>query len=182
MLGRRPGRAARDKGVNRLLLPWPLRVRESDFRPLPGSVDGLFTEPNGFFEFAPSERLDLDLVERMLIAAHDQINQVDGVVLPESAVEEDEIDDLETVLSQHGVIGLVSAAPKRKSSSPARQSSTRPVVRGCISEGGGTFLAKGGIYLTQVAYGCAADRQGLPGLVSGAADVVRRRGCLPRLP
>ena len=27
-----------DKGVNRLLLPWPLRVRESDFRPIEVSV------------------------------------------------------------------------------------------------------------------------------------------------
>src|SRR5262249_13724708 len=51
VLGRRPGRAPRDKGVNRLLLPWPLRVRESDFRPLPDSVNGLSSEPQGFFEF-----------------------------------------------------------------------------------------------------------------------------------
>src|SRR5262249_16867632 len=65
VLGRRPGRAPRDKGVNRLLLPWPLRVRESDFRPVPSSVDGTSSEPNGFFEFAPAERLDPDLVDRM---------------------------------------------------------------------------------------------------------------------
>src|SRR5262245_66106511 len=36
-----------------LMLPWPLRVRESDFRPLDGSVRRLTNEPFGFFEFAP---------------------------------------------------------------------------------------------------------------------------------
>jgi hypothetical protein len=108
VLGRRPGRAPRDKGVNRLLLPWPLRVRESDFRPLPDSVNSLSSEPQGFFEFVPSEQLDLDLVDRMLVAAHDEVNQVDVVVLPESAVHEDEVDGLEAVLSDHGVIGLVT--------------------------------------------------------------------------
>jgi hypothetical protein len=46
----------------------------------------------------------------------------------------------------------------------------------------GSYDWKGGIYLTQVACECAADRQGLPGLLRGAADVVPRRGCLPRLP
>ena len=41
---------------------------------------------------------------------------------------------------------------------------------------------QGGIYLTQVAYERGADRQGLPGLVRGAADVVPRRGCVLGLP
>src|SRR5262249_27348441 len=40
-----------------LLLPWPLRVRESDFRAVEGSVQRLAKEPFGFFEFAPEERL-----------------------------------------------------------------------------------------------------------------------------
>ena len=118
VLGRRPGRAARDKGVNRLLLPWPLRVRESDFRPLPDSVDDLSTEPHGFFEFAPSEGLDLDLVDRMLVAAHDEVDQVNVVVLPESAVAEDEVEALEAVLSDHGVIGLVTGVRQRAQETP----------------------------------------------------------------
>jgi len=35
-------------------------VRESDFRPLDGSVRGQDGERFGLFEFAPSEVLDLD--------------------------------------------------------------------------------------------------------------------------
>jgi len=37
-----------------LLLPWPLRVRESDFHPVEGSVRRLTSEPFGYFEFAPA--------------------------------------------------------------------------------------------------------------------------------
>jgi hypothetical protein len=89
------GTDPRAEYVNLLLLPWPLRVRESDFRPLPGSVQRLERDPFGFFEFAPAEPLDLDLVERVLIAALDEVDDVDVVVMPEAAVDETEIDELE---------------------------------------------------------------------------------------
>ena len=89
-----------------LLLPWPLRVRESDFRAVEGSVQRLAKEPFGFFEFAPEERLDLDLVDRMLLAARDEVGSVDVVLLPESAVEESELDALEALLDRHGVTYL----------------------------------------------------------------------------
>jgi len=48
------GTDPRAEYVNLLLLPWPLRVRESDFRPVEGSVQRLERDPFGFFEFAPS--------------------------------------------------------------------------------------------------------------------------------
>ena len=105
---RRPGTEPYDKGVNYLLLPWPLRVRESDFRPLAGSVRSDLKEPFGFFEFAPSERLDLGLVDRMLLAAKDEVARVNVVVLPESAVDHSEIDGLEALLTHHDVIGLIT--------------------------------------------------------------------------
>jgi hypothetical protein len=41
-------------GANVLLLPWPLRVRERDFRPRPGSVRRTEDEPFGFFTFTPA--------------------------------------------------------------------------------------------------------------------------------
>ncbi|HEX8856562.1 MAG TPA: hypothetical protein VF752_13280 [Thermoleophilaceae bacterium] len=111
--GRRPGAAPYDKGVNYLLLPWPLRVRESDFRPLEGSVHSVAKEPFGFFEFAPSEGLDLDLVDRTLVAAQDEVGLVNVVVLPESALDQSEIDPLEELLDRHGVIGLIAGVRHR---------------------------------------------------------------------
>jgi hypothetical protein len=112
--GRRPGSAPYDRGVNYLLLPWPLRVRESDFRPLEGSVHSVAKEPFGFFEFAPSEGLDLDLVDRTLVAARDEVDAVNVVVLPESALDESEIEPLEALLDRHGVIGLIAGVRRRR--------------------------------------------------------------------
>ena len=48
-----------------LLLPWPLEVNASDFRPVEGSVQRPSKDPFGFFEFAPAQGLDLDLLDRV---------------------------------------------------------------------------------------------------------------------
>jgi hypothetical protein len=96
-----------------LLLPWPLRVRESDFRPVEGSVQRLGKEPFGFFEFAPTEGLDLDLVDRVLVAAHEEADSVDVVILPESAADEGDVDALENLLGRHGVAFLHTGVRQR---------------------------------------------------------------------
>jgi len=98
----------RAERVNYLLLPWPLRIQESDFRPVAGPLKRLANDPFGFFEFTPSERLDLDLADRTLAAARDVGGKVDVVVLPESAVEHSEIDGLEALLARHEVTTLVA--------------------------------------------------------------------------
>src|SRR5215467_3184357 len=100
---RRIGTDPGARHANMLLLPWPLRVRESDFRPLEGSVQRLANEPFGFFEFVPAESLDLDLLDRVLIAAREEVNSVDVVVFPESAIDQEEIRPLEELLHRHGV-------------------------------------------------------------------------------
>lgn len=110
---RRNGTGPRARHANLLLLPWPLRVRESDFRPLDDSVERLGKEPFGFFQFAPSEKLDLDLVSRLIVAARDEVDSVDVVLLPESAVDESEINDLEALLERHGVTGLITGVRQR---------------------------------------------------------------------
>jgi hypothetical protein len=110
---RRPSIEPQPEQTTFLLLPWPLRVRESDFRPIPGSVRSLTKEPFGYFEFAPSERLDLDLVDRTLAAALDEVDHVHTVVLPESAVEESDIDGLEGMLARHRIQGLIAGVRGR---------------------------------------------------------------------
>jgi hypothetical protein len=110
---RRCGTEPGARHANLLLLPWPLRVRESDFRPLKGSVRRLAKEPFGFFEFVPSEMLDLELVDRMIVAARDEVDSVDGVLLPESAVEDSDINGLEALLDRHGVIMLITGVRQR---------------------------------------------------------------------
>jgi len=102
-----------------LLLPWPMRVRESDFRPLEGSVQRLANEPFGFFEFVPAESLDLDLLDRVLIAAREEVNSVDVVVFPESAIDQEEIRPLEELLHRHGV-SFVHAGVRERSREAGR--------------------------------------------------------------
>jgi hypothetical protein len=126
--GRRPRTEPRAQGANILLLPWPLRVRGSDFRPLAGSVRGPVHQPFGFFEFAPSERLDLELVERMLLAAEDEVDAVDMVCLPESAIEEGEIEALEALLEDHGVVALMTGVRETRRRS-------RPLPRNWVKQG-----------------------------------------------
>jgi hypothetical protein len=58
--------------------------------------------------FAPAEGLDLDLVDRTVLAARDEVGGVDVVVLPESAVDEGDIDTLAAVLDHHGVTMLMT--------------------------------------------------------------------------
>jgi hypothetical protein len=76
-------------------------------------------EPFGFFEFVPAEKLDLDLVSRLIVAARDEAGSVDVVMLPESAVDESEIDALEALLDRHGVVNLVTGV-RQRSSQPAQ--------------------------------------------------------------
>jgi hypothetical protein len=102
------GAVPRAQHLSFLLLPWPLRVRESDFHPIAGSVRGREMDPHGFFEFAPPERLDIDLAGRLLEAALQESGSVDVVCLPESAVAEDELAELEDLLSSYGVPYLLA--------------------------------------------------------------------------
>jgi hypothetical protein len=116
---RRLGTDPRAEHVNLLLLPWPLRIRESDFRAVEGSVQRLERDPFGFFEFAPAERLDLGLVDRVLTAALDEVDDVDVVVLPEAAIDASEIDELEALLDRHGVAYL-TAGVRQGSAGPGQ--------------------------------------------------------------
>jgi hypothetical protein len=110
---RRAGTDARARHANVLLLPWPLRVRESDFRPVQSSIPMSDKEPFGFFEFVPAEKLDLGLLEHLIVAAKDEADSVDVVMLPESAVDETEIDALEALLDTHGVVMLITGVRQR---------------------------------------------------------------------
>jgi hypothetical protein len=100
---RRFGPDLASQHANLLLLPWPLRVQEADFEPVPGSVRRPEREPFGFFRYTPSEPLDLELVDRLLQAALDEVDSVDAVLLPEGRLHETEVQAFEDVLARRGV-------------------------------------------------------------------------------
>ncbi|WP_285657872.1 hypothetical protein [Actinomycetospora sp. NBRC 106375] len=116
---RHRGSDVRSEFARILLLPWPLRVRASDFRPADGGVRRPDREPYAFFEFAPREALDLDLLDRVLTSARDEAGGVDVVYLPESAVDATEIAGLEALLHRHGVVFL-QAGVREHSPDPTR--------------------------------------------------------------
>jgi hypothetical protein len=118
MPARHRGTDLRSEYATLLLLPWPLEVNASDFRPIEGSVQRP-KDPFGFFEFAPAQGLDLELLDRVLVAARRESGSVDVVCLPESAVEEGQIGELEALLHDHGVISLVAGA-RQQSPEPGR--------------------------------------------------------------
>ena len=101
--------------ANVLLLPWPLRVRETDFRPMPleASAQRPSRTPFGYFEFAPREGLDLDLLGRTITAARDEVDSVDLVIFPESAVAEEEIEGLEALLARHCVPSVIAGVRQK---------------------------------------------------------------------
>jgi hypothetical protein len=100
-----PGASA-DTANNVLLLPWPLTVDPTDFRPSRGSPD-MRTDAFGFFEFGPQVPLDLDYVRGALEAAQRE-GGVGTVALPESSVAEREIPVLERTVRDFGVLALVA--------------------------------------------------------------------------
>ncbi len=103
---RRPGDVHQQANV--LLLPWPLRIRQRDFRPVRKSVQRIEHEPFGFFEFEPGEPLDFGLLDRVLMSARDEAGKVDVVVLPESSVRSGDLEKLEATLVRHRVAMLVA--------------------------------------------------------------------------
>ena len=103
---RRPGTA--QQHANILLLPWPLRIRERDFQPIAGSVQRTELEPFGFFEYSPSEPFDFDLLDAVVAAARDEADDVDVVVLPESALVPEQIPLVEERLARQRVTILVT--------------------------------------------------------------------------
>jgi hypothetical protein len=96
--------------ANVLLLPWPLRIRQRDFVPLWDTVRRTEDEPFGTFQFSPAEPFDLDLAERVLRAALDEVDAVDAVVLPETSVPVEALEPLESLLRRYGVGVLLAGA------------------------------------------------------------------------
>jgi hypothetical protein len=141
---RHAGTDLRADHASLLLLPWPLRVRESDFRPVPGSVQRMAKEPFGFFEFSPSEPLDLDLVSRVIVAAKDEGDSVDVVCLPESAIDESEVEDLEVLLESHGV-AMLTTGVRQHAVEPERfaQSWVHIGVNPSLEKGGRSCSSRG---------------------------------------
>jgi hypothetical protein len=90
-----------------MLVPWPPVVDSSAFRPVDGPLD-MDPDAFGFFSYAPTRPLAPAFLASLIDAALDEAPRLDAVVLPEAAIDRDEIGPLEDLLAARGVPALVA--------------------------------------------------------------------------
>lgn len=107
--------AARQRDYTILLIPWPLTVSASDFHPVPTPLGNMPAE-FGFFEFAPEPSLDVAYVDSLCKAVCGDAGKVDAVIMPEAALEPEEVAVLEDALELHGTAFLIVGVRERRTS------------------------------------------------------------------
>jgi hypothetical protein len=94
---------------NIVLVPWPLALEATHFRPAaPGLLENMDLERFGFFEFAPERDLDCGFLSSVLAAAVAAKGRVDAVVFPEASVYPEAIPRLESALAERGATLLIA--------------------------------------------------------------------------
>jgi hypothetical protein len=71
-----------------LLVPYPTTVHASDFRPVAGPLRNMDERRFRFYEYVPAERISPDEIVSLAESARRRLGAVDGVVLPEGALDE----------------------------------------------------------------------------------------------
>lgn len=122
-----PRSAAQD--LNLVLLPWPLEIDAVAFRPVQGPLENMDPSAFGFFAFQPEAPLDLDLLSRMVENARRHVPRVDAVILPEAAVEAEDIGPIEAVLDSLEVVSLMAGVRGRPGASGLGQNYVHLGVR-----------------------------------------------------
>jgi hypothetical protein len=89
--------------LNVLVLPWPLEISPRSFKHSTPRQGPLLSMPTdfGFFEYEPSQADGwMDKIESLIKIANDRIGDVDLIVLPELALNEDQLKSLAERLSK----------------------------------------------------------------------------------
>ena len=109
-------RSPPDGRLTLLLVPYPTNVHANDFRPIRGPLLNMDSRQFGFFEYAPTEPLDIDAIIDLVGSAQQRVGTVDAVVLPEAALDEAVVPTVQERLAAAGVPYLISGV--RRASSP----------------------------------------------------------------
>lgn len=105
-----------------LLVPYPDEIHASDFHPTPGPLLNMDRSRYDFFEYAPQEPLDPDLLLRLVEVGKRHVGRIDAVVLPEAALDEPSVQPLQQALAAAEVPYLIAGA--RKPANPEAPFST----------------------------------------------------------
>jgi hypothetical protein len=101
--------------LNLVILPWPLNVDARSFKKAKWSLDNLDSEEFGFFSYEPYKIASFtQYLKRVLKKAQTKVGDIHGVVLPESALNADEVQKFKTVLGKLGIAFFVTGVRKPK--------------------------------------------------------------------
>jgi hypothetical protein len=109
----RAGAGAASTRFTMLLVPYPTAVHAADFRPVTGPLLHMRERHFGFYEFDPQEPFDPADVVALVDSARRYVGDVDAVVLPESAVDETAVAELQRRLWAAGVPYLIAGVRGR---------------------------------------------------------------------
>jgi len=96
-------RERKERKLNLLILPWPLKIKATDFREVPGH-----TIQDDYFEYSPSEKLSLVRIRKLIQAAKQEVGDVNAVILPELALHAKQLARVKRELKEQGVFGLLA--------------------------------------------------------------------------
>lgn len=99
-----------DERINLLVLPWPKVVEARSFKEKEGDLDNMDPKAFGFFAYDPPAPFDRDAIVSLVKAATKVATDVHGVILPECAVPEAELNSLQAELGPLGVKLLIAGA------------------------------------------------------------------------
>ncbi len=102
-----------ERTLTLLLVPHPSRIEPIDVRPVAGPLAGMDRSRSGFFEFEPHEPLEPAEIARLVRAASERVGQLDVVLLPEAAVDADELPVLRRWLDGERVDYLIAGVRQR---------------------------------------------------------------------
>jgi hypothetical protein len=91
-----------------LLVPYPSIVNAGDFRPVGGPLANLNERRYGFYEYAPSDSVVTAEVVALARSARRRLGTLDAVVLPEGALEEHAVAELQQALADEQVPYLIA--------------------------------------------------------------------------
>jgi hypothetical protein len=94
------------RDFNMLLVPWPLEIEAGAFRRVDGPLTNMDPSAYGFFRFDPKTPLDLGRLARLVAAAKRSARRIDAVIFPEAAVEAAEVEPIQDLMSETGVLSF----------------------------------------------------------------------------
>jgi len=97
-------------GLTLLLVPHPTTIRAGDFVPVRGPLANMDEDRWGFYDYQPQERFDPERVIQLVERARRHVGDIDMLVLPEGALDHDEVAGVQRLLAEAGVPYLVAGA------------------------------------------------------------------------